>query len=149
MDLRGYFELYKGLRWSDFESFKYVGLLGAERGVPENTVFFIQKFTKMKPLHDPADHRPAHIGFHFSQAHQQQHMSEMALRQPGRFKVIADNLHVKQVYVGEGAGRRRYVIAYNPQQAEADRITREQNLDRLRCELEVINSKKRKKGSTG
>lgn len=73
------------------------------------------------------------------------HMSEMALRQPGRFKVIANNLHVKQVYVGEGTGRRRYVIAYNPQQAEADRITREQNLDRLRCELEVINSKKRKK----
>jgi hypothetical protein len=73
------------------------------------------------------------------------HMSEMALRQPGRFKVIADNLHVKQAYVGEGTGRRRYVIAYNPQQAEADRITREQNLDRLRCELEVINTKKRKK----
>jgi transposase len=73
------------------------------------------------------------------------HMSEMALRQPGRFKVIADNLHVKQVYVGEGTGRRRYVIAYNPQQAEADRITREQNLGRLRCELEVINTKKRKK----
>jgi hypothetical protein len=73
------------------------------------------------------------------------HMSEMALRQPGRFKVIADNLHVKQVYVGESTGRRRYVIAYNPQQAEADRITREQNLGRLRCELEVINTKKRKK----
>jgi hypothetical protein len=73
------------------------------------------------------------------------HMSEMALRQPGRFKVIADNLHAKQVYVGEGTGRRRYVIAYNPQQAEADRITREQNLDRLSCELEVINTKKRKK----
>jgi len=73
------------------------------------------------------------------------HMSEMALRQPGRFKVIADNLHAKQVYVGEGTGRRRYVIAYNPQQAEADRITREQNLNRLRCELEFINTKKRKK----
>lgn len=73
------------------------------------------------------------------------HMSEMALRKPGRFKVIANNLHVKQVYVGEGTGRRRYVIAYNPQQAEADRITREKNLDRLRCELEVINTKKRKK----
>ena len=56
MDLGGCFELYKGLRWSDFQSFKYVGLLGAKRGVPENTVFFIQKFTKMKPLHDPADH---------------------------------------------------------------------------------------------
>ena len=73
------------------------------------------------------------------------HMSEMALSQPGRFKVIADNLHVKQVYVGQGTGRRRYVIAYNPQQAEADRITRKKNLDRLRCELEVINTRKRKK----
>jgi hypothetical protein len=73
------------------------------------------------------------------------HFSEMALRHPGRFKVVADNLHVKQVYVGEGTGRRRYVIAYNPQQAEADRITREQNLDRLHCELEVLNTKKRKK----
>jgi len=73
------------------------------------------------------------------------HLSEMALSHPGRFKVVADNLHVKQVYVGEGTGRRRYVIAYNPQQAEADRITREQNLDRLRCELEALNGKRRKK----
>ena len=73
------------------------------------------------------------------------HMSEMALSQPGRFKVIAANLHVKQVYGGQGTGGRRYVIAYNPQQAEADRITREKNLDRLRCELEVINTRKRKK----
>ena len=73
------------------------------------------------------------------------HMSEIALSHPGRFKVVADNLQVKQVYVGEGTGRRRYVIAYNPQQAEADRITREQNLERLRCELETLNGKRRKK----
>ncbi len=71
------------------------------------------------------------------------HMSEMALSHPGRFKVVADNLQVKQVHVGEGTGRRRYVIAYNPQQAEADRITREQNLERLRCELKARNGKKR------
>ena len=73
------------------------------------------------------------------------HMSEMALSHPGRFKVVADNLQVKQVHVGEGTGRRRYVIAYNPQQAEADRITREKNLERLRCALEALNGKKRKK----
>ena len=73
------------------------------------------------------------------------HMSEMALRHPGRFKVVADTLQVKQVHVGEGTGRRRYVIAYNPQQAEADRITREKNLERLRCELEALNGKRRKK----
>jgi hypothetical protein len=73
------------------------------------------------------------------------HMSEMALSHPGRFKVVADHLQVKQVHVGEGTGRRRYVIAYNPQQAEADRITREKNLERLRGELEALNGKKRKK----
>jgi hypothetical protein len=73
------------------------------------------------------------------------HFSAMALSHPGRFKVVAGNLQVKQVYVGEGTGRRRYVIAYNPQQAEADRITREKNLERLRGELEVLNAKKRTK----
>lgn len=59
--------------------------------------------------------------------------------------MLTDNLLVKQVYVGVGTGRRRYVIAYNPQQAEADRITRKQNLDRLRCELEALNALKKKK----
>ena len=54
MDLGGCFEFYKGLRWIYLHIFKYVGLLGAKRGMPENTVFFIQKFTKMKPLHNPA-----------------------------------------------------------------------------------------------
>jgi transposase len=41
--------------------------------------------------------------------------------------------------------RRRYVIAYNPQQAELDRINREQILERLSCELEVLNQKKKTK----
>jgi hypothetical protein len=41
--------------------------------------------------------------------------------------------------------RRRYVIAYNPQQAELDPINREQILERLSCELEVLNQKKKTK----
>jgi len=40
--------------------------------VPENTIFFIQKFTKMKPLHDTTDRRPAHVGLHLGDAHQKQ-----------------------------------------------------------------------------
>ncbi|MGV7224765.1 MAG: IS1634 family transposase [Nitrospinales bacterium] len=67
------------------------------------------------------------------------HMNEAALNRPGRFKVLEDNLHIKEVQVGEGTGRRRYVIAYNPQQAETDRINRAQILDRLGCELEALN----------
>jgi len=73
------------------------------------------------------------------------HLNEIALAQPGRFKVIADNLHIKEVVVGEGTGRKRYVIAYNPQQAEQDRINREKILQRLNCELEVLNRKPKTK----
>ena len=71
--------------------------------------------------------------------------NEAALAQPGRFKVISDNLHIKEVYVGEGTGRKRYVVAFNPQQAELDRINREQIIDRLSCELQVLNEKKTSK----
>jgi transposase len=73
------------------------------------------------------------------------HLNETALAHPGRFKVVADNLHIKEVFAGEGTGCRRYVIAYNPQQAELDRINREQILERLSCELEVLNRKNKTK----
>jgi transposase len=73
------------------------------------------------------------------------HLNETALAHPGRFKVIADNLHIKEVFAGEGTGQRRYVIAYNPQQAELDRINREQILERLSCELQVLNRKNKTK----
>ena len=45
----------------------------------------------------------------------------------------------------KGTGRRRYVIAYNPQQAELDRINRGQILDKLSCELEILNRKNKTK----
>jgi len=73
------------------------------------------------------------------------HLNEIALRHPGRFKVVTDNLHVKEVFAGEGTGRRRYVIAYNPEQAKLDRINREKTLERLRCELDALNNAKRTK----
>lgn len=69
------------------------------------------------------------------------HLNEKALSQPGRFKVITDNLHIKEVYAGEGTGKTRYVIAYNPEEAKHDRIIREQTLERLECELNVLNRK--------
>ena len=73
------------------------------------------------------------------------HLNEAALATPGRFKIVADNLHIKEVFAGQGTGRRRYVIAYNPKQAELDRINREQILERLTCELEVLNRKNKTK----
>jgi transposase len=73
------------------------------------------------------------------------HLNETALAHPGRFKVVAENLHIKEVFVGEGLGRRRYVIAYNPEQAKMNRMDRENILERLGCELEVLNRKKKTK----
>ena len=67
------------------------------------------------------------------------HLNETALGQAGRFKVVSDNLQVKEVFAGEGTARRRYVIAYNPKQAKIDRMNREKILERLNCELEVLN----------
>ena len=60
------FELYEGLWWSKFLFFKYDGLFGGQCSVPENTIFFIQKFTEMKPPHDPPDPRPARPGLHLA-----------------------------------------------------------------------------------
>ncbi len=74
------------------------------------------------------------------------HLNEAALATAGRFKLIADNLHIKEVFVGQGTARRRYVIAYNPQQAELDRIRRQQLIERLCCELERLNAKKTTRG---
>jgi hypothetical protein len=64
MVLGGCFELYKRPLWCYFLLLKYVSLIGGECSVPENTVFFIQKFTKVKPLHDAADRRPTHVSLY-------------------------------------------------------------------------------------
>lgn len=54
-----------------------------------------------------------------------------ALSRGGRFKKIRDNLLVKEVVVGDGTRRERFVVVFNPQQAELDRATRKKNLDRI------------------
>ena len=66
------------------------------------------------------------------------HLNEQALNRGGRFKTLRDNLHIKEVYVGEGTGRRRFIISYNPEQAVHDKKVRERNLQRLEAELEIL-----------
>jgi transposase len=53
---------------------------------------------------------------------------EDVLGRPGRYKVIADNLHVKEVVVGKGVKRRRYLVCFNPAEAERQTKHREQVL---------------------
>jgi len=58
-----------------------------------------------------------------------------ALSRAGRFKAVADNLEVKEVVVGEGERRKRYVVVRNPAQLARDRAERERLLKRIEEEL--------------
>ncbi|MBK7665808.1 MAG: IS1634 family transposase [Sterolibacteriaceae bacterium] len=59
---------------------------------------------------------------------------------PGRYQKVADNLEVKEVTVGDGERRRRYVVCYNPQEAERQRRHREQVLAELTAEIEALST---------
>jgi transposase len=53
----------------------------------------------------------------------------------GRYTVIRDNLHAKEVIVGEGERRRRYILCYNPREAERQLKHREEVVSLLEREL--------------
>jgi len=57
------------------------------------------------------------------------------LQRPGRFQQVADNLRVKEVVVGEGERRRRYVVCHNPYEETRQRAHRRQILRELEAEL--------------
>lgn len=69
-------------------------------------------------------------------------LNQAALSQAGRFKEVRDNLLVKEVTIGQGAGRRRFVVAYNPEQAKKDKAERERILERVEQEIEAIGDLK-------
>jgi transposase len=61
------------------------------------------------------------------------------LTRPGRYKQVADNLQVKDVWVGDGERRRRYVLCLNPEEAERERRHRAQLLRELDAELTLLD----------
>jgi hypothetical protein len=63
------------------------------------------------------------------------------LARPGRYKPVADNLQVKEVVVGEGERRRRYVLCLNPEEAKRQRLHREQVLAELAAELNLLRER--------
>jgi hypothetical protein len=63
------------------------------------------------------------------------------LTRPGRYRPVADNLQVKEVVVGEGERRRRYVLCLNPDEAERERSHREQVLVGLNAELSLLRER--------
>jgi len=67
---------------------------------------------------------------------------EEALNRPGRFKAVKDNLEVKEIIVGDGEKRIRYILVRNPKEAEKDKAQREKILAKIKEELEAIGDLK-------
>jgi hypothetical protein len=63
------------------------------------------------------------------------------LTRPGRYRPVADNLQVKEVWVGDGERRKRYVLCVNPQEAERQRHHRQQVLMEIDAGLAADISK--------
>lgn len=62
-------------------------------------------------------------------------VAEAVLKRPSRYREVAQNLRVKEVVVGEGERRRRYVVCFNPQEAKRQSRHRAQVLEELEAEL--------------
>jgi len=62
-------------------------------------------------------------------------VQEEVLSRAGRFHRVTDSLEVKEVVVGDGERRRRYIVCRNLQEAERQRRHREALLAELRQEL--------------
>jgi len=67
--------------------------------------------------------------------HQGSEVAEDVLTRPGRYQDVAGNLRVKEVVVGDGERRRRYVVCHNPEEEARQRAHRERVLEELEAEL--------------
>ncbi len=63
---------------------------------------------------------------------------EEALSRRGRYHEVDENLHIKEIIVGDGEARQRYVLVYNPSEAERQRKERETLLESLKEELKGL-----------
>ena len=70
-------------------------------------------------------------------------VSTDVLPRAGRYQVVRDNLRVKEVIVGDGERRRRYVVCHNPDEAARQRQHRAHLLDLLKAELTTLTPPKR------
>jgi hypothetical protein len=67
---------------------------------------------------------------------------EAALASPGRYKKVAGNLEVKEITVGDGEARVRYVLVRNPERARRDKAERESIIRALAEELSRLRETK-------
>lgn len=66
------------------------------------------------------------------------------LARAGRYQEVRDNLRVKEVIVGDGERRQRYVVCHNPDEATRQRKHREKLVAELEVELASLEQKEGK-----
>lgn len=70
-----------------------------------------------------------------------------ALSRTGRFRVVREDLEIKEVVTRQGSLTRRYVVVRNPKEVQHDQAVRESILERLSAEIERLNAREGPKGS--
>ena len=63
---------------------------------------------------------------------------EQALSRAGRFQTVRENVEIKEIIIGDGEARRRFVLIRNPHEAARDRHRREDVLAALRQDLATL-----------
>jgi transposase len=67
-------------------------------------------------------------------------VSEEVLARPGRYRAVAPNLEVKEVVLGDGERRRRYVVCFNGEEAKRQHAHRAQVLAELEAVLPELRA---------
>ena len=62
-------------------------------------------------------------------------ITEQVLSRAGRYRRVAENLQVKEVVLGDGERRTRYAVCFNPQEAQRQKMHRDQIVRELEAEL--------------
>ena len=69
-------------------------------------------------------------------------IQDNVLSQKGRFRKISENLRAKEVIVGDGVRRRRYILCFNPEEARRQTHHRQQVLAEIKEKLSNHQEKK-------
>jgi len=73
-----------------------------------------------------------------------QEVHQEALSRRGRYRKVKEDLQVKEVVVGKGERRRRFVLVWNPEQAKKDQAIRERTLKRIEEALLALGDQRGK-----
>jgi len=68
--------------------------------------------------------------------------AELALSTAGRYQTVKENLEVKEIIVGNGEARKRYVLVRNPKQLVKDQESRRELLEKLAAEIKAAGADK-------